>query len=762
MTEKDQIEQLSYHILSSYFEYLDIEPLLSSLAEDIVWLGAGKEMCLSGKQAVSEAFRLGIQTMHPCLIRNPEYTTKQLGPSYWLCQICSDLVTVPEAKIYLQEHQRCAFLFRRNTEAENSTTWELVYLNNSLSYNVLQKESFFATEQGMRNYQRLHQVDITQLSAKDKQELFALVERSAYEPLDADTQELFLILSQFQYFSTTQAIYMWQQLRAKEMLWQETQRHAFLYQDGHSKEYHFHPVYAEYLRTQFARQPKLWQRQHILRAGRWFLQAGSYEEAIRKAYVVRDYETILAAVEKGGLEALFFLSPTTAQDILAHCPLSQQQTHIKGFLFLLLHTCLTQGTSIFSTYGTHCLQLIRHTPLPQTLRQEYTSFWELVAAICAYPQLPKMTAHMQKAMNILPMTEYVEPIQFPWTFGSPSVLEIYHHQPGNLNAELRQLQSFLETYPYRQVSWYSFVHDEAAYMTGNIPEAKRVLQRFIDTVTSQSKHIDAYISALFYLTRLSIYTEDITIIEKRLSQIHVLALEAQPNYHVSLLTLCEAYITALINPLPNILRDTQQRLEDLTGYTPCRPIICLITDCLSLALQDYPKVIIKAQETIARYPQHILTCIYEYILLAAAYEQSQCIDSAMQALHNALTLAAPDRIVLPFAEYAAYIPRTIVKIQQQSMYVDFLQHVQDLSMAHSLAALRDSYPAKPSQVTTKLSYREQEVARLVSQGKTNKEIAQTLHIAEITVKKTLSYLYKKLGVTNRAALVQYMTTYHSF
>lgn len=42
---------------------------------------------------------------------------------------------------------------------------------------------------------------------------------------------------------------------------------------------------------------------------------------------------------------------------------------------------------------------------------------------------------------------------------------------------------------------------------------------------------------------------------------------------------------------------------------------------------------------------------------------------------------------------------------------------------------------------------------MVSQGKTNQEIAKALNIAEITVKKRLSQLYQRFGVTNRTGLI---------
>lgn len=49
-----------------------------------------------------------------------------------------------------------------------------------------------------------------------------------------------------------------------------------------------------------------------------------------------------------------------------------------------------------------------------------------------------------------------------------------------------------------------------------------------------------------------------------------------------------------------------------------------------------------------------------------------------------------------------------------------------------------------------LTPRELEVVGLVAQGKTNKEIGQALHIAELTVKKHVASILDKLGVRNRS------------
>lgn len=52
-----------------------------------------------------------------------------------------------------------------------------------------------------------------------------------------------------------------------------------------------------------------------------------------------------------------------------------------------------------------------------------------------------------------------------------------------------------------------------------------------------------------------------------------------------------------------------------------------------------------------------------------------------------------------------------------------------------------------------LREREIEVLKLVARGASNKEIAQSLHVSEATVKSHLLHVFSKLGVTDRTAAV---------
>lgn len=55
-------------------------------------------------------------------------------------------------------------------------------------------------------------------------------------------------------------------------------------------------------------------------------------------------------------------------------------------------------------------------------------------------------------------------------------------------------------------------------------------------------------------------------------------------------------------------------------------------------------------------------------------------------------------------------------------------------------------------MTQTMTNREDEVAALVAQGRTNRQIAAALHISEKTVERHLSSIFRKLGVDRRAAV----------
>ena len=69
----------------------------------------------------------------------------------------------------------------------------------------------------------------------------------------------------------------------------------------------------------------------------------------------------------------------------------------------------------------------------------------------------------------------------------------------------------------------------------------------------------------------------------------------------------------------------------------------------------------------------------------------------------------------------------------------------------------DAAPSPGTSAWTRLSVREAQVARAVSAGRSNKEVAEKMFISERTVKAHLGAIFEKLGVRDRLQLVLHLS-----
>jgi LuxR family maltose regulon positive regulatory protein len=125
-------------------------------------------------------------------------------------------------------------------------------------------------------------------------------------------------------------------------------------------------------------------------------------------------------------------------------------------------------------------------------------------------------------------------------------------------------------------------------------------------------------------------------------------------------------------------------------------------------------------------------------------------DSALITVEKALGMAEPEGYVRSFTENS----RMLEPLQQAAARGIHLGYVGKL-----LAVMKPSAGRPAIALTTEgewiepLSKREVEILQLLSTGLSNEEIAGTLVIAVVTVKKHLNNIYGKLNVHSRIAAV---------
>jgi LuxR family maltose regulon positive regulatory protein len=142
------------------------------------------------------------------------------------------------------------------------------------------------------------------------------------------------------------------------------------------------------------------------------------------------------------------------------------------------------------------------------------------------------------------------------------------------------------------------------------------------------------------------------------------------------------------------------------------------------------------------------TVVEAQLLAAFAHRDLGDQRAANEAAENALTLAEPDRLVLPFAmtgslELLEALPR------HETAHVALLTDILDIMRATS--AVLAGHPAPPAQ---ELSPSELRVLRYLPTNLSRPEIADELSISLNTVGTHLRRIYAKLGADDRSTAVQ--------
>lgn len=159
-------------------------------------------------------------------------------------------------------------------------------------------------------------------------------------------------------------------------------------------------------------------------------------------------------------------------------------------------------------------------------------------------------------------------------------------------------------------------------------------------------------------------------------------------------------------------------------------------------------------EAAARSFNNFLLSIYAAVYSAAAQDGLQYENEALSELNRALLLAAADGIMMPFVENFDVLEPLLKKAaQQNSGELELLAKILELGAVYQENLKNIKHKASYIMGGKTLTAREAEIVNFVVQGRTNAEIAAEMFIAEITVKKALQGIYRKLGVDTRLELV---------
>ena len=181
--------------------------------------------------------------------------------------------------------------------------------------------------------------------------------------------------------------------------------------------------------------------------------------------------------------------------------------------------------------------------------------------------------------------------------------------------------------------------------------------------------------------------------------------------------------------------------SDASGESLLRSVQSLKPDIavISAALPDGPlNLNSRAEENLCKTPQCPWILLLDHsepqLVVAAFRAGARGVFSRMQSDINMLA-------------------KCVRRVMEGQIWVDNEQTLYLLQALNASGDDRHDHDSAPNRLTP----REESVVRLVLQGMVNREIADTLHLSQHTIKNYLFNIFDKLGVSNRVELVLYAT-----
>ncbi len=174
-----------------------------------------------------------------------------------------------------------------------------------------------------------------------------------------------------------------------------------------------------------------------------------------------------------------------------------------------------------------------------------------------------------------------------------------------------------------------------------------------------------------------------------------------------------------------------------------------------LLTEETPASLEEAMHLLARLREHVQSTHNTRFLIEALALQALLHDArheqsaALDVLEQAIALAEPGGLIRVFVDRG---PRMAALLQQLAAQRARSEFSARLLAAFPVTSSPASAPHQPSLIEP-LSERELEVLALLAQRLTNKEIARSLSISPMTVKRHSSNIYQKLAVGGRREAV---------
>ncbi|PKM76472.1 MAG: helix-turn-helix transcriptional regulator [Firmicutes bacterium HGW-Firmicutes-15] len=591
--------------------------------------------------------------------------------------------------------------------------------------------------------------------------IYTLMEKAIYDPLSDEIKEFVITMCIFENFTHEQAVHMWGTEDTGMLLDGITNKNAFVNYDDRLKTYHMHKIFTGFLQGELEKKDIRFKQDLNQKAARWHLKNGDYFDAIHYFYECGNFDNILTTLEDGRL-TFSYEKEDYLMKYMEECPREVKARHPFGFLKYALYLFSYNELALFGKACEEFSSMIEtDSSLNDGLKRRLIGEYELLISFTAYNDLPKMSQHHRKAFELLTGPGVLLNTRSVWTFGSTSVLYLYYRESGRLKEHVRELEEALIYYTpltNGQGGGADYVMEaERQFFSGDFVNAEILGHKSVYQAQSKMQP-GTVICAMFVQIRLALFKGDFSDMLDILQKMRVDIISGRQYMLIHTVDMCEGYIYSLLNQTDKIPQwIATGSISSSRLMFPAFGTFNIVFGRTLLINGEYLKLIGSADYfiSIASVFPNLLGQIYTHIYLAAARRQIFAEDDAISNLEQALAIAMPDRVYMPFVENCDYIEPLLIRLAGEGHYREDIARILTLYETYRQSKeqiIREYFTEEKPWLTD----REIEIARLAAEGYTNAEIGKQLYISANTVKMALKSIYAKLSINSRSLLQQYL------
>ena len=576
-----------------------------------------------------------------------------------------------------------------------------------------------------------------------RSDIYATFTAAMIDPLPERQREFLAVMGLADEFSEDMARFVTGDADAGEILAALTAQNAFVKRLPDGVTYRFHHMMKECAERCFEALGAEKRALYQARCGAWYERHGQCLHAMAAYRRSGDYEGLLRVVQADAGILLASLHPAEVLAALDECPDGVLKAHPLALLVLMRRMFTWRQIPRMMALKALLLAAIEeHPEMPERERGDLLGECDLIMSFLCYNDISAMSRLHRSASAQMSRPAISIRSDGGWTFGSPSVLMMFHRTAGALESELAEMDECMPHY-YKITGGHGrgaerIMAAEAAYMQGRFTDAHIALESAYAQIEGNGQ-VNMALCCDFLAWRLALHTDVALRCTPEARRAELLR-----QHNASWLQLwngVSAYCHAVRGETERIpVVFARHRLAEVNTLAPGRPMVEMIENQVYLAQGAYAKVIGRGAELLAVCGgmHYALVALHLRIQTAAAYAQLGKREEARTWLAEALADAAPDGFVMPFVEnYDA-----LASLLAEQKDCPLTARIEELGQA---ARRRLAVENRPPELAS-LTEREYGIVCLMGQRLSNREIAERLFLSEGSVKQYVNQIYSKLHI----------------